>query len=781
MSMQEVQQLKEPYLLIGKSVTRTDAREKVTGAAVYTYDMHLPNMIFGKIKRSTHAHAEIIGIDTSRAMKLKGVRAIITGKDLPNIRRGILVKDTPVLAVDRVRYVGDPVVAVAADTAEIAEEALELIDVEYRDLPAIFEAEEAMKKNPVVVIHPDLKSYSAKYAGADAGIPNLHAYFKVRKGDFDAACEKCDLVVENTFQTNIVQHFQLEPVVSIAKVEPNGTITVWDSTQVPFMLRNELSEALQIPPEKINVIVPHVGGGYGGKLLSVIAPITAALAIHSRRPVKLALTRKEVFDCSCVRQPFAITVKDGVMKDGRIQARKVTSYISGGAYSGGMGVNEAKTSICGISHYKTDNFWYDAFRVYTNRVPGGPYRGFGAMQVNWAIESQMDILAERLGMDPIEFRLKNLLNEGDRNVIGEMTESTEHKALLLKAKEMVSWGSETAPQGPWRFGKGISIGHKWSFAPTASSAVVKYSFGGTLNVQASAVDMGTGALTVLGQIAGEVMKMPIEKIRVSMPDTNITPFSDGAFSTRQTYNDGNAVRLATLDLKKQIVERAAPILRADPLDLDVRNGTVYIKRNPDKLIPIDDLFVKGVSRGGAFAPVRDFIGAATWYQTAGALRPEDGQCTTDRACAFYDVVAASAEVAVNIETGQTKVLRLCLAVDPGTVINPMLLEGQVQGAAFMAFSNTLFEELVFENGVAVNPELADYKIAGAKDAPEITVSWRGTPFPDGPFGAKGIGEGPMLPTTGAITNAIYSAVRVRPHDLPITAEKILMKLASESC
>ena len=251
-------------MLIGKSVTRQDAREKITGSAIYTNDMHLPNMIFGKIKRSTHAHAEIVKIDSNRAQKLKGVRAIITGKDLPNIRRGILVKDTPVLAVDRVRYVGDPVVAVAADTAEIAQEAVELIDIQYRDLPAIFEPEEAMMKNPKVIIHPDLKSYSAKYAGSDAGIPNLHAYFKVRKGDPDRIFEKCDLVLENTFRTNVVQHFQLEPVVTIAKVEPNGNITVWDSTQVPFMLRNELSEALQIPPEKITVIVPHVGGGYGG-------------------------------------------------------------------------------------------------------------------------------------------------------------------------------------------------------------------------------------------------------------------------------------------------------------------------------------------------------------------------------------------------------------------------------------------------------------------------------------------------------------------------------------
>ena len=296
----------------------------------------------------------------------------------------------------------------------------------------------------------------------------------------------------------------------------------------------------------------------------MIAPIAVALAMHSRRPVKLALSRKEVFDSSCVRQPFLITVKDGVAKDGRILARKVTSYISGGAYSGGMGVNEAKTSICGISHYKAENFWYDAFRVYTNRVPGGPYRGFGAMQVNWAIESQMDILAEKLEIDPVEFRLKNLLDEGDRNVIGELTEITEHKALLLKAKEMIQWGRETPREGPWRFGKGISIGHKWSFAPTASSAVVKYCFGGTLKVQASAIDMGTGALTVLGQIAGEVMKMPFERIQVSMPDTSITPFSDGAFSTRQTYNDGNAVKLATLDLKKQIIERAAPLCALIP-------------------------------------------------------------------------------------------------------------------------------------------------------------------------------------------------------------------------
>jgi CO/xanthine dehydrogenase Mo-binding subunit len=779
MSQQQVQETRTEHYLVGKSVIRLDAREKVTGAAVYTQDMRFPNMLFGKIKRSTHPHAEIVKVDTSRAERLKGVRAVITAKDVPKTRRGVLVKDTPVLAGDRARYVGDPIAAVAADTLEIAEEAIELIDVEYRDLPVILEPEEAMKKDASVVIHPDFRSYAVKYAGAELGIPNLHAYFKVRKGNVEKGFEDADLVVENTFRTNVVQHFTLEPIVSVARVEPDGRITLWESTQHAFMLRNEVSEALQIPPERINVIVPHVGGGYGGKLVSVVAPITVALAIRCKRPVKISYTRKETFEASYVRQPFTITVKDGVTKDGRIVARKVVSYISGGGYSGGMGVNEAKTSICGISHYQAENFWYDAYRVYTNRVPGGPYRGFGALQVNFAIESQMDIIAEKLKLDPTEFRLKNLLEEGDRNVIGEVVANAEHRPLLLKAKEMIGGQGKGEQQGVWRLGKAVAVGHKWSFAPTASSAVVKYSFGGIVDVNVSAVDMGTGALTVMGQIAGEVLKMPFDRIRVSMPNTAYTPFSDGAFSTRQTYNDGNAVRLAASDLKRQILERAAPILHSDPLELDLKEGEVYSTKQLDRTLKVDDLFVKGVSRGGAFAPVRDFIGAATWYQTAGVLRPEDGQCTTDRACSFYDTVAAAAEVAVNTETGQAKVLRLCLAVDPGTVLNPMLLEGQVEGAAFMAFSNAMYEDLVFEKGVPVNSELADYKIAGAKDAPRIEVSWRGTAFNDGPFGAKGIGEGPMLPTTGAILNAIYNAVGVRIKDLPATSEKILMALRAE--
>ncbi|MBI4257489.1 MAG: xanthine dehydrogenase family protein molybdopterin-binding subunit [Thaumarchaeota archaeon] len=766
----------EPYYLVGKPVTRLDGREKVTGSAIYTHDLKVPNMLYGKIKRSTKPHAEIVSIDTSRALKLKGVRAVITGRDVPNTRRGVLVKDTPVLAVDRVRYVAEPVAAVAAETPEIAEEALDLIDVEYRELPAIFDPEEAMKKEPIVVIHPDFKSYTVKYLGAELGIPNLHAYFKVRKGDVEKGFEKCDQIVENSFRINMVHAFHLEPIVSMARVEPNGGITIWESTQHPYMLRNEISEALQIPLDKINVIVPHVGGGFGNKLVSVVAPITVALAKQTRRPVKIAFSRREVFEASYVRQPFTVHIKDGVTRDGRIVARKMTSIISGGGYSGGMGVNETKTSNCGFSHYKVDNFHYDAYRVYTNRVPGGPYRGFGAGQVNWAVESQMDMIAERLGLDPVEVRLRNLVEEGDKNVIGETMRSAEHKNMLRKAKELIGWGQKRSPDGPWRFGKGVASGHKWSFAPTASSAMVKYSFGGFLDAFVSTIDMGTGAQTILAQIAGEVLRIPLEKIRVSMPNTNFTPFSDGGFSSRQTYNDGNAVRLAALDLKKQIVERAAGVLGVDRMELDVREEKVYSAKDPKKAMKIDDLFMKGVSRGGAFAPVRDFIGAATWFQESGPLRAEDGQCTTDRACSFYDVVSTAAEVAVNIETGQIKILKIAVSVDPGTVLNPLLFEGQVQGSAFMAFSNTLFEDLVFEDGGLVNAELADYKIAGSKDAPEIVVSWGGSPFSDGPFGAKGIGEGPMLPTPAAIGNAVYDAIGVRIPDLPVTAEKVLVAL-----
>lgn len=766
----------EPYYLVGKPVTRLDGREKVTGAAIYTHDLKVPNMLYGKIKRSTKPHAEIVGIDASRALKLKGVRAVITSKDVPNTRRGVLVKDTPVFAIDRVRYVGEPVAAVAAETTEIAEEALDLIDVDYRDLPSIFDPEESLKKEPVVVIHPDFRSYTVKYLGAELGIPNLHAYFKVRRGDAEKAFEKCYTIVENTFHINMVHAFHLEPIVSIARVEPNGGITIWESTQHPYMLRNEVSEALQIPLEKINVIVPHVGGGFGNKLVSVVAPITVALTMQTKRPVKISLTRREVFEASYVRQPFVVHIKDGVARDGRILARKMTSIISGGGYSGGMGVNETKTSNCGFTHYKADNFHYDAYRVYTNRVPGGPYRGFGAGQVNWAVESQMDIIAKKLNLDPVEIRLKNLVEEGDKNLVGETMRSAEHKSMLRKAKDLIGWGQKRSADGPWRFGKGVSSGHKWSFAPTASSALVKCSFGGFLDVFVSTIDMGTGAQTVLAQIAGEVLKTPIEKIRVSMPNTNFTPFSDGGFSTRQTYNDGNAVRLAALDLKKQIVERASGIIGADKMELNIKEGNVYSTKDPKKTMKIDDLFIKGVSRGGAFAPERDFIGAATWYQESGPLRPEDGQCTTDRACSFYDVVSTAAEVAVNVETGQIKVLKLAVSVDPGTVMNPLLFEGQVQGSAFMAFSNTLFEDMIFEDGRLVNAELADYKIAGSKDAPEIVVSWGGSPFPDGPFGAKGIGEGPMLPTPAAIANAIYDAIGVRIYDLPVTAEKVLTAL-----
>ena len=769
---------------IGRSVPMLDGTVRITGKTVFTFDLEIPRMLYAKVKRSPHPHAMIRSIDISRAKNLPGVRAVICGNDLPDALFGPAIRDTPAMARDRVRYIGEPVAAVAADTQSIADQAIELIDPIYEELPAIFDAEEAMTANPKAIIHPDLKKYEFSQVigpSLDEGLPNVGYHFKIRLGDVDRAFREADVVIENRYSSGMMHTLPLEPAATVAKVDPMGDVTVWASTQSPFRIRSDICQAFLLPETKVRVIAVHSSGGYGSKLAAHSEPICVALALATGRAVKLLFTREETFAATTVKHPFVVYVKDGITKDGRLVAREVKAILNGGAYSGGSGVWVTRNcAFAALGSYKIPNFRFDSYRPYTNHPPGGPYRGFGSMQVDWALEAQMDILAKAIELDPIEFRKRNALHEGDINIIGERMHSVTSNKCLDAVGKSIGWGnSKIDPEWPWRRGIGIAEANKYSIAPTAASAIVKLREDETLEVHVGAPDTGMGTHTILAQMVSHEFGFPLEKVRVLTPDTSISPFDEGAFSSRQTYNTGNAVLLACKNLKKELIDRAASKFGVQSSILEMKGETIRIIGDSQRVIRLRDLFDK-LRFGSIVDQIGEFSGKATWNQRAGGLDPEMGQCETDRACAFYTSSAQAVELDVNLETGHVRINRLACAIDVGKAINKKMLEGQVQGGLAMSIAGSLFEEMVLRQGQILNEDFMDYKAPTSLEMPaSIDTIVLETPHKDGPFGAKGAGEAPLLATAPAIANAIYDAIGIRLFDLPMTAERVLEALAKK--
>ena len=763
---------------------RVDGLEKVTGRAKYGFDVYQHGMLHGKMKRSDRPHARILRVDTSAAEQLPGVRGVLTGKDGPPGLHGNVLYDTPVLAKEVVRYVGEPVAAVAADTVEIAEEAADLIKVDYEDLPAVYDAEEAMKPNPPAVIHPDKEKYRRSPIWTpkfDPTRPNVGNSVKVSKGDVEKAFASADVVIENRYETQIAQHMHMEPTVAVGYADPMGDITIWTSHQAPYRLRHQISEALMIPPSRIKVITLYSGGGFGNKLITSVEPVCVLLSKKTRRPVRMALSREEILTTTTVRHPFVIKIKDGVMKDGRVVARDVTAILNGGAYSGSSGMAVGRMSVfAATNNYNIPNLKVTTYRVYTNQVPGGAFRGFGTAQMHWALESQMDEIAHKLSIDPIQLRLKNALKQGDENAIGEIVEEPTTESLT-KVADLMRWNEEKpAPRGPWRMGRGLAYIEKYGSEPN-SVAYVRALDDETVDVFSTVTEIGQGSHTALRQLAAEELGIPVGSVRMAALDTSVTPYDPGQFGSRSTYNAGNAILLACKDLKRKVLSFASPKLGIPPEQLEVRGMKVYAKGRDEPLLKVADLYEKSHSRFGAFLRSGgDLIGTATWYVDVGSLDPETGRCSKARANPFYTRGTTGVEVWVNTETGQTRIERMFTSIDAGRVINPALAWGQVEGCMSMGASLTLFEELVQSNGKIVNPDLKDYKIMTIFDSFPSEIHFIENPQSDGPFGARGVGEAAITAIAPAIANAIEDAVGVRVRSLPISAEKLLMRLKSVS-
>lgn len=754
---------------IGQSPVRLDAREKVTGRTLYAVDLKMAGMLYAKVLRSPHPHARILHIDATKARSLPGVVAVVTGKDFPG-SLGATVQDQSFLAGDKVRFVGDAVAAVAAVNLDTAEEALSLIHVEYELLPALFDPVEAMKSREVL-IHENLSQYAVAPGIFPVPGTNICNHFKLRKGDPERGFKESDLVLEDTYRSHMVQHAHLETHAAIAQVDSSGKILIWSNTQTPYFNRKALAKSLNLPLNQVRVMVTTLGGGFGGKSYLKAEPICVALALKSKgRPVKLVFTREEEFGVAPVRHPTIIRCKTGMKKDGTWLAQETELIFDTGAYAdiGPRVCRNAGFSAAGP--YQVPNVRIDSYCVYTNHPIGGAFRGFGIPQVSWAIESHLDVMAEKLGLDPVEVRLKNAVEEGSLSVTGQVLHSVGLKETLRQAAEKIGWRKAS---GPYR-GKGIACMHKSTVTPSSSAAFVKLNEDASVTLLCSAVEMGQGSSTILAQIASEELDIPVEKISMVRPDTDVTPYDMASVSSRSTFFVGNAVRRAAADAREQLLQIAAEILEANPQDLVIEAGKVMVRGVPEKAIPIAELplgeaFYVGAKGRGRGRPV---LGRGSFtVEDVTPLDRETGQGKNPSA--FWMYATQAAEVEVDPRSGRVKVLRISSAHDVGKSIHPVAIEGQIQGALVMGVGTALWEEMELEKGRVKNPSFAEYKLPSALDAPEMIPIIVEELHAQGPYGAKGLGEPALAPTAAAIANAIYAAVGVRVKDLPITPEKIL--------
>ena len=742
---------KEIGNVIGRSKTRVDALEKVTGEAKYTTDIFLPRMLYGKILRSPYAHAKILSIDPSKALKIPGIKAVLTSKEVPRIPfSGTAfpgewgIEDQYVLD-EKVRFLGDAVVAVAAESEEIAEEGSEAIEVKYEKLPAVFDPVEAIKPNA-----PKIHETGNILTGQP---------MTIEFGNIDKGFREADHVFEDVYKTSVVNACSMEPHSCVASWDASANLTVWSSTQIPFRLQAMLSKIFQIPLIKINVIRPHVGGGFGNKDCISQELICAFLAQKTCRPVKMVYTREEEFYATTTRHPALVKLRTGVKDNGLFIAREANVIMSTGAYSfhGIAVLGVLRNSF--IALYRCPNIKFEGFSVYTNTPSAGAMRGFGDPQLHFAMETQIDAICEELEMDPIEFRLKNLIRTGDTDPSTSFTlTSCGLEECMEEGMKRIGWNKKGLRRkaGIKKRGIGLAVGRHASgskpFVPEVSGAFVKLNVDGTVNIITGASEIGQGLKTVLAQIGAEAIGASFEDIAIIDTNTASAPYDLGTYGSRDTFIVGGAVKAAAEDAKRKLLELAAKLLKVDSKVLDVKNGRVSVKGSPEKGMMVAEV-LRSVS------PLYSILGEA-YYEPRG------------NAPAF---AAQFAEVEVDTETGVIKVIKLVAAHDVGRAINPMLLEGQIEGGLMMGIGYSLCEEQLLNNetGMTLNPNFTDYKILTAHDMPEIVAIIVESIEPNGPFGAKGIGEMTCVPTAAAIANAVKDAAGIRIKELPMTPEKIL--------
>lgn len=760
----------DTYDVIGKPIPRIDANVKATGQAAYAADLVLPGMLWGKALHSPFPHARILNINATRAECLPGVRAVVTGKDaVGGGKYGYLptTRDKLPFETDKVRYIGDEIAAVAAVDEDIAEEAVSLIEVEYEQLRPVFDPEESLREGAPLV-HEHLKS-------------NITAQSHMHFGDVAKGFAESDEIREKSFSTQFVIHGFIEPHAALATWDSAGKATLWASKQSPYISYRHIARGLGIPLGRLRIVQPYVGGGFGGKHEPFGCDFAALLlARKTGRPVKVVYDQGEVFLTGRRRHAMNISIRVGVTRDGTIKAVQLRILADGGAYA----------SVSPLSIYlpgallpiplHIENMKYDGVRVYTNKAFAGALIGHAVPQARFALEQMLDIMAEAIGMDPLELRLKNAMGPGDTTVNGFKITTCRFADALRSAAGGIGWSEKRGKSS--RDGtrvQGVGMGCNPGLAGTkmgghdGASAVIKVHEDGTVALLGGFTDSGQGAETVMAMIVAETLGIDVSEVNVAHVDSDVTPMDPGTFGSRTTFCSGQAVLAAATDLKRQFLEYAAATLEARPEDLVLRDHRVYVKGVPDKAMPLQQ-----VVRGLYYGRGRPIL--ATGTATAGMDMPDYGTGIGNLSPA-YSSGAQAVEVEVDTETGQVGVLKMAIAHDCGQAINPLQLDGQKHGPAVSGLAQVLFENIPIDRGLPMVTSFLDYGMPSALDvAPDVETAHFDTPDPVGPYGAKDAGEGAQIAVLPAVANAVYDAVGVRITDLPITPERILEGLRVRS-
>ena len=743
--------------IIGQSIPRLESKDKVTGRAEYIHTLRLPGMLHAKVFRSEIPHGLIKSIDTADAVAMPGVFGVFTGEDvkkvIPEPYYGPAFHDQPILALEKVRYVGEPVAVVLADDPHVAEQAAQLVYAYYKELPAVYNEIEALDSEAIVHeelkpagTFPDLKHLAGRRD------TNIALDYHLRRGEVASALEGAAHVFEHTFFTQQTMHPPMEPMATVAE-QREGRLILHSSTQSPSFVRIEISRLLGWPENKVRVRVPFLGGGFGAKVYIKTEALAAALALLSGRPVKYAQTMEEQF-YTITKHPCTFRIKSGIDAGGKILARECEVWWNGGAYADiGPRVTQ-KSGFTAAGPYDIDHVSIDSYALYTNRPPAGALRGFGIPQLVWAYESHTDLIAKELGLDPLVFRRQNILKNGRPQAVGTELVDTEIDAVLEELGRRMNWSSPfDKGEGSVRRGRGIAVGFKASISPTTSVAIVNVNADGSVVIHCSTTDMGQGSDTVMAQIAAEILDVPIEMVIVVHPDTDVTPYDMSTLGSRSTYHMGHAVRLAATEARDKLAEMQ------DELGLPKGSN-----------VPVKELFIRkyGMQAG-------NIVGSGSYKPPYQPTDHETGLSTN--ATPYWMIGATGVEVSVDTETGHVTVDRMINVADLGNALNPEIVATQLSGAAIMQLGFTMTEDMVYDGGQVTNANLADYKIPGFFDIPvEMENAVVQAVQKSGPFGAKGVGESGTFGVSPAIANAVDDATGVRVTDLPLTPEKVFRAL-----
>jgi 4-hydroxybenzoyl-CoA reductase subunit alpha len=754
------------YSVVGKRLPRIDGVVKVTGEAKYAADLELPGMLYGKVLRAPYAHARILDIDTSKAQRVLGVKAVITGSDFKGFKYGFMptTRDESPLTVDKVRYYQEGVAAVAAMDEDIAQEALSLIDVEYEELPGVFEPEEAIKEGAPLV-HDDRPG-------------NISWRFTMDYGDVEQGFKESDYIREHRFRTPRTTHGYLEPPAILAYYDPSGKITVWASKQSPYFIYRHLAAAFGLPQTKVRVVQPFIGGGFGGTKNDTGTNDFCAVLLSkiTGKPVKIVYSQEEELLVSRRRHPMLMDMKMGVKRDGTLMAIASRLLADGGAYTFVGPLTMYLTGCMITLPYKLPHLKHEAIRTFTNNPVTGAMRGHGIAQTRYAAEILMDMIAEDLGIDPLDIRLKNAIEPGHETINGIKVGTCGFKQCLEKAAQAMNWrGKYGIRRGEGNIAHGIGLAG-CSFltgarlrAHNACAAIVQVREDGTVNYITGATDCGQGSDTVLSQIVAEELGIAYEDVEIGRVDTDFTPIDPGTYGSRVTYLAGNAAKRAAADAKRQLQGFAAEFWGVKPEDVELRERKVFAREAPEKAMSFRELARRAIYSAGG----RAIIGHGSYSEGAFALDMEHGWGSPS---ATFTFCAQVAEVDVDTETGQVRVTDTIAVHDVGTAINPMAVEGQNEGGIVQGMGQALYEDLIMDKGKTLNPTFLDFKMARAPDVPPMRMLDVEIEDPSGPFGAKEGSEASITTTVPAIISAIHDATGVWVTELPVTPEKLLQAL-----